>query len=131
LFSMSVKLPGPLFFFFFLMNFVFCDNYYSTGVLCTRFTLVTTMESKQSHIKWILWSLKNHEGSPLPSTNSKWIVELKILDNLVILIILLNIWDFFFFWKCETEALKIFIIITGYNFNIYVTIEDYEKVFFN
>ncbi len=38
---MSVKLPGPLFFFFFfLMGFVFCDSYYSTGALCTRFTLV-------------------------------------------------------------------------------------------
>ncbi len=27
--------------------------------------------------------------------------------------------------------MKIFIIITGYNFNIYVTIEDYEKFWFN
>ncbi len=41
---MSVKLPGPFFFFFFLMGFVFCDSYYSTGALCTRFTLVFMME---------------------------------------------------------------------------------------
>jgi hypothetical protein len=27
-------------FFFFLMSFVFCDSYYSTGALCTKFTLV-------------------------------------------------------------------------------------------
>jgi hypothetical protein len=60
LFSVLVKLPGPLFvclFFFFdgfcflcqlnysdlcffFMGFVFCDSYYSTGALCTRFTLV-------------------------------------------------------------------------------------------
>jgi hypothetical protein len=57
---MSVKLLGPLIFFFldgfcflcqlncpdlcfffFLMGFVFCDSYYSTGALCTRFTLVS------------------------------------------------------------------------------------------
>jgi hypothetical protein len=55
----SGKLLGPLFFFFFdefcflcqlnwsdlcffffLMSFVFCDSYYSTGALCTKFTLV-------------------------------------------------------------------------------------------
>ncbi len=39
---MSVKLLGP-FFFFFLMGFVFCDSYYSTDALCTRFTLVFIM----------------------------------------------------------------------------------------
>jgi len=36
-------LPGPAWtfgFVFFWMGFVFCDSYYSTGALCTRFTLV-------------------------------------------------------------------------------------------
>ncbi len=41
LFFVSVKLLGPFFFFFFLMGFVFCDSYYSTGALCTRFTLIS------------------------------------------------------------------------------------------
>ncbi len=27
---MSIKLPGPLFFFFVLLGFVFCDSYYPT-----------------------------------------------------------------------------------------------------
>jgi len=40
----SVKLPGPLFIIIIiiiiLMGFVFCDSYYSTGALCTMFTLV-------------------------------------------------------------------------------------------
>jgi hypothetical protein len=31
---------SDLCFFFFLMSFVFCDSYYSTGALCTKFTLV-------------------------------------------------------------------------------------------
>jgi hypothetical protein len=53
LFSVSIKLPGPLLFFIFiyfilLMGFVFCDSYYSTGALCTRFTLVYSNEGNVS-----------------------------------------------------------------------------------
>jgi hypothetical protein len=49
----SIKLPGPLLFFIFiyfilLMGFVFCDSYYSTGALCTRFTLVYSNEGNVS-----------------------------------------------------------------------------------
>jgi hypothetical protein len=76
LFSGCVKLPGLLFFFFFfsfdgfcflcqlncpdlcffffLMGFVFCDSYYSTGALCTKFTLVT---------KKIGWSIMLWDGA--------------------------------------------------------------------
>jgi hypothetical protein len=47
---MSVKLPGPLFFFFFfLMGFVFCVSYYSTRASCTRFTLVLLKMTFPSH----------------------------------------------------------------------------------
>jgi hypothetical protein len=39
-FLCQLNCPDLCFFVFFLMGFVFCDSYYSTGALCTRFTLV-------------------------------------------------------------------------------------------